>query len=149
MVPFPLLRIRVFGWKKGKPLAALNYHSATVNCVSFAAKTAPEEHRNALICGSRDQRITLWKLYWLWTFFFIKELADWRKWNRTTVTLPCLLIFTVMTRILELLYSWFVIMATVAFHPRKRSHVVYIVQGFPRNYIAILLLKLLQCGIIS
>ena len=58
-----LLRIRVFGWKKGKPLAALNYHSATVNCVSFAARTAPEEHRNALICGSRDQRITLWKLY--------------------------------------------------------------------------------------
>ena len=62
-VQFTLLRIRVFGWKKGKPLAAINYHSATVNCVSFAAKTAPEEYQNTLICGSRDQRITLWKLY--------------------------------------------------------------------------------------
>ena len=63
LVQLTFFRIRVFGWKKGKPLAALNYHTATVNCVSFAAKTAPEEYRNTLICGSRDQRITLWNLY--------------------------------------------------------------------------------------
>ena len=41
-------RIRVFGWKKGKPLAILNYHTATVNCVSFADSAVLQEHTNLL-----------------------------------------------------------------------------------------------------
>lgn len=56
-------RVRVFGWKKGKPLAVLNYHSATVHCVSFAGHHALLEDSNLLVCGSKDERISLWKLY--------------------------------------------------------------------------------------
>ena len=56
-------RIRVFGFKKGKPLAILNYHSATVNCIAFAGVNAPPEDRNLLVCGSKDKRISLWRLY--------------------------------------------------------------------------------------
>lgn len=56
-------RIRVFGWKRGKPLAILNYHSATVHCVSFAGQESHSEDSNLMICGSKDERISLWKLY--------------------------------------------------------------------------------------
>lgn len=53
----------MFGFKKGKPLAILNYHSATVNCVAFAGLSAPPEDSNFLVCGSKDKRISLWRLY--------------------------------------------------------------------------------------
>ena len=56
-------RVRVFGWKKGKPLAILNYHSAVVHCVSFAGDKAQLEDSNLMICGSKDERISLWKIY--------------------------------------------------------------------------------------
>lgn len=56
-------RIRVFGFKKGKPLAILNYHSATVNCLTFAGVCGPPEDKNMLVCGSKDKRISLWKIY--------------------------------------------------------------------------------------
>ena len=56
-------RVRVFGWKKGKLLAILNYHSAAVHCVSFAGPQAQLEDSNLMICGSKDERISLWKLY--------------------------------------------------------------------------------------
>ena len=62
-VSLTLYRIRVFGWKKGNPLAILNYHSAVVHCVAFAGHQAPSEDSNLLICGSKDSRISLWKLY--------------------------------------------------------------------------------------
>ena len=51
----------MFGFKKGKPLAILNYHSATVTCVAFPGPSA--EDRNFLVCGSKDKRISLWRLY--------------------------------------------------------------------------------------
>ncbi|XP_077149512.1 guanine nucleotide-binding protein subunit beta-like protein 1 [Ranitomeya variabilis] len=54
-------RVRIFGWKKMKPLAVLQYHSATVNCVSFSDHIIPEER--LLAAGSKDQRITLWSIY--------------------------------------------------------------------------------------
>ena len=53
----------MFGWKKGKPLAILNYHSAAVHCVSFAGPQVQLEDSNLMICGSKDERISLWKLY--------------------------------------------------------------------------------------
>ena len=56
-------RIRVFGCKKGKPLAALNFHSESVQSVAFATSDSPEKYNNLLICGSKDHRISLWKLY--------------------------------------------------------------------------------------
>ncbi|GAB0196930.1 guanine nucleotide-binding protein subunit beta-like protein 1 [Grus japonensis] len=54
-------RIRIFGWKKLKPLAVLDYHTATVHCVSFS------DHRNPcerlLAAGSKDHRISIWSIY--------------------------------------------------------------------------------------
>ena len=55
--------VRVFGWKKGKPLAILNYHSAAVHCISFTGYQTQLEDTNLMICGSKDERISLWKLY--------------------------------------------------------------------------------------
>ncbi|XP_075688563.1 guanine nucleotide-binding protein subunit beta-like protein 1 isoform X2 [Rhinoderma darwinii] len=54
-------RIRIFGWKKVKPLAVLQYHSAIVHCVSFSDHIIPEER--LLAAGSKDQRISLWSIY--------------------------------------------------------------------------------------
>ncbi|XP_063820823.1 guanine nucleotide-binding protein subunit beta-like protein 1 isoform X2 [Pseudophryne corroboree] len=54
-------RVRVFGWKKMKPLAVLQYHSASVHCVSFSDHIIPEER--LLAAGSKDQRISLWSIY--------------------------------------------------------------------------------------
>ena len=63
-VCFVTNRVRVFGFKKGKPLALLNYHSATVNAVAFTPGCGtPAEHSNLLACGSKDERISLWRLY--------------------------------------------------------------------------------------
>ncbi|KAM8797903.1 guanine nucleotide-binding protein subunit beta-like protein 1 [Eudromia elegans] len=54
-------RIRIFGWKKMKPLAVLDYHTSTVHCVSFS------DHRNLserlLAAGSKDHRISVWSIY--------------------------------------------------------------------------------------
>ena len=55
-------RIRIFGCKKGKPLAALNFHTDVVQCLDFAPNDA-ENYANLLMCGSKDERISLWKLY--------------------------------------------------------------------------------------
>ncbi|XP_012787935.2 guanine nucleotide-binding protein subunit beta-like protein 1 [Sorex araneus] len=49
-------RIRVFRWSTMKPLAVLNFHSATVHCVAFA-------DNGLLAAGSGDQRISVWSLY--------------------------------------------------------------------------------------
>ncbi|KAM3940636.1 guanine nucleotide-binding protein subunit beta-like protein 1 [Leptodactylus fuscus] len=54
-------RIRIFGWKKMKPLAVLQYHSATVNCVCFSDHISPEER--LLAAGSKDQKISVWSIY--------------------------------------------------------------------------------------
>ncbi|CAM4673006.1 unnamed protein product [Caretta caretta] len=54
-------RIRIFGWKKLKPLAILDYHTATVHCVSFSDHSRPSER--LLAAGSRDHRISIWSIY--------------------------------------------------------------------------------------
>lgn len=56
-------RIRIFGWKKGKPLAVLNYHSSTVNTCSFLPNTASTKSSNLIVCGSKDERVSMWKIY--------------------------------------------------------------------------------------
>lgn len=54
-------RVRLFGWKKLKPLAVLDYHAASVHCVAFS------DHRQAserlLAAGSKDRRISIWSIY--------------------------------------------------------------------------------------
>ncbi|XP_043571326.1 guanine nucleotide-binding protein subunit beta-like protein 1 isoform X1 [Chiloscyllium plagiosum] len=54
-------RIRIFGWKKLKPLAVLQYHIASVHCVTFSDHVVPCERLMA--AGSKDQRISLWSVY--------------------------------------------------------------------------------------
>ncbi|XP_050762662.1 guanine nucleotide-binding protein subunit beta-like protein 1 isoform X2 [Gymnogyps californianus] len=54
-------RIRIFGWKKLKPLAVLDYHTATVHCVSFSDHKNPGER--LLAAGSKDHRISIWSIY--------------------------------------------------------------------------------------
>ncbi|XP_055466258.1 guanine nucleotide-binding protein subunit beta-like protein 1 [Psammomys obesus] len=49
-------RIRVFHWRTMKPLAVLDFHSASVYCVAFATD-------GLLAAGSKDQRISIWSLY--------------------------------------------------------------------------------------
>jgi WD40 repeat protein len=48
--------IRIFGAKKLKPLAVLNYHKESVHCLAFSED-------NILACGSKDELITLWDIY--------------------------------------------------------------------------------------
>ncbi|XP_064322637.1 guanine nucleotide-binding protein subunit beta-like protein 1 isoform X2 [Phalacrocorax carbo] len=54
-------RIRIFGWKKLKPLAVLDYHAATVHCVAFSDHRSPRE--GLLAAGSKDHRISIWSIY--------------------------------------------------------------------------------------
>lgn len=48
--------IRIFGYKKLKPLAVLSYHKESVQCLTFSDD-------NLLACGSKDQYISLWDIY--------------------------------------------------------------------------------------
>lgn len=48
--------IRIFGAKKLKPLAVLNFHNESVHCLAFCED-------NILACGSKDKLISLWDIY--------------------------------------------------------------------------------------
>ncbi|XP_054075691.1 guanine nucleotide-binding protein subunit beta-like protein 1 isoform X4 [Rissa tridactyla] len=54
-------RIRIFGWKNLKPLAVLDYHTASVHAVSFSDHKIPSER--LLAAGSKDHRISIWSIY--------------------------------------------------------------------------------------
>ncbi|XP_041644535.1 guanine nucleotide-binding protein subunit beta-like protein 1 [Cheilinus undulatus] len=54
-------RVRVFGWKKLKPLAVLQYHTDMVQSVAFSDHQDPKQR--LLAAGSKDQRISLWSIY--------------------------------------------------------------------------------------
>ncbi|KAM9194965.1 guanine nucleotide-binding protein subunit beta-like protein 1 isoform 2-T2 [Dugong dugon] len=49
-------RVRIFHWRTMKPLAVLDFHTATVHCVAFADD-------GLLAAGSGDRRISIWSLY--------------------------------------------------------------------------------------
>lgn len=53
--------IRVFGWKKLKPLAVLQHHTDMVNSVAFSDHQDPPQR--LLAAGSKDQRISVWSIY--------------------------------------------------------------------------------------
>ncbi|NP_001013526.1 guanine nucleotide-binding protein subunit beta-like protein 1 [Danio rerio] len=53
--------IRVFGWKKLKPLAVLQHHTDMVNSVAFSDHQDPTQR--LLAAGSKDQRISVWSIY--------------------------------------------------------------------------------------
>lgn len=54
-------RVRVFGWKKLRPLAVLQYHSDMVQSVAFSDHQDPQQR--LLAAGSKDQRVSLWSIY--------------------------------------------------------------------------------------
>ncbi|XP_019949522.2 guanine nucleotide-binding protein subunit beta-like protein 1 isoform X2 [Paralichthys olivaceus] len=54
-------RVRVFGWKKLRPLAVLQYHPDMVLSVAFSNHQDPRQR--LLAAGSKDQRISLWSIY--------------------------------------------------------------------------------------
>ncbi|KAA8592960.1 hypothetical protein FQN60_018415, partial [Etheostoma spectabile] len=54
-------RVRVFGWKKLRPLAVLQYHTDMVLSVAFSDHQDPRQ--KLLAAGSKDQRISLWSIY--------------------------------------------------------------------------------------
>ncbi|XP_053181748.1 guanine nucleotide-binding protein subunit beta-like protein 1 [Scomber japonicus] len=54
-------RVRVFGWKKLRPLAVLQYHTDMVLSVAFSDHKDPRQR--LLAAGSKDQRISLWSIY--------------------------------------------------------------------------------------
>lgn len=54
-------RVRVFGWRKLRPLAVLQHHTDTVLSVAFSDHQDPG--RRLLAAGSKDQRISLWSIY--------------------------------------------------------------------------------------
>ncbi|XP_028852972.1 guanine nucleotide-binding protein subunit beta-like protein 1 [Denticeps clupeoides] len=53
--------IRVFGWKKMKPLAVLQYHRDMVLSVTFSDHQDPKQRMMA--AASKDERISLWSIY--------------------------------------------------------------------------------------
>ncbi|KAG7222080.1 hypothetical protein INR49_016650 [Caranx melampygus] len=54
-------RVRVFGWKKLRPLAVLQYHTDMVLSVAFSDHQ--DRRQRLLAAGSKDQRISLWSIY--------------------------------------------------------------------------------------
>ncbi|KAJ8415401.1 hypothetical protein AAFF_G00423810 [Aldrovandia affinis] len=54
-------RIRLFGWKRLKPLAVLQYHADMVHCIAFSDHQDPR-HR-VMAAGSKDERISIWSVY--------------------------------------------------------------------------------------
>lgn len=53
-------RVRVFGWKKLRPLAVLQHHSDMVLSVAFSDHQDPRS--KLLAAGSKDKRISLWSI---------------------------------------------------------------------------------------
>ncbi|KAL2092200.1 hypothetical protein ACEWY4_011998 [Coilia grayii] len=54
-------QVRVFGWKKLKPLAVLKCHSDMVLSVAFSDHSDPA--KRLMAAGSKDQRISFWSIY--------------------------------------------------------------------------------------
>lgn len=54
--------VRLFSWRTLKPLAVLQFHSGTINCLNFST-TAIGKHKNVFAAGSKDKNISLWSLY--------------------------------------------------------------------------------------
>ncbi|XP_063051034.1 guanine nucleotide-binding protein subunit beta-like protein 1 [Engraulis encrasicolus] len=54
-------QVRLFGWKRLKPLAVLKCHSDMVLSVAFSDHLDPT--KRLLAAGSKDQRISFWSIY--------------------------------------------------------------------------------------
>ncbi|XP_078486822.1 guanine nucleotide-binding protein subunit beta-like protein 1 [Ciona intestinalis] len=54
-------KVRIFGFKKLKPLACLQYHTGTVQALAFC--NHPDSSKQILACGSTDQKISIWNIY--------------------------------------------------------------------------------------
>ena len=63
-------RVRVFSWKnpeKVKPLAVLQFHSESVECMAFSGRLGEGGklggRRGVLAAGSKDGKVSLWDVY--------------------------------------------------------------------------------------
>jgi len=61
-------RVRVFSWKhpdKLKPLAVLQFHSGSVENITFTQKPPPSGrcNTNLLAAGGKDAKVSLWSIY--------------------------------------------------------------------------------------
>ncbi|KAJ8285990.1 hypothetical protein GJAV_G00033230 [Gymnothorax javanicus] len=54
-------RVRLFGWKRLKPLAVLQQHTDVVLCVAFSDHL--DARQRVMAAGSKDQRISVWSVY--------------------------------------------------------------------------------------
>lgn len=52
-------RVRVWDFKRPRPLAILKAHTGAVNCMAFSSR----EGDNVLVSGSADTRIACWSIY--------------------------------------------------------------------------------------
>lgn len=75
-------RIRIFGWKKLKPLAVLDYHTATVHSVSFSDHKSPSDR--LLAAGAKDHRISIWSIYTqTWHVLHCHALGKEDRWSNS------------------------------------------------------------------
>ena len=49
-------KTRIFSWRTLKPLAVLDYHTGSIQCMAFSDD-------KLLACGSTDHRISVWKIF--------------------------------------------------------------------------------------
>ncbi|XP_072019006.1 guanine nucleotide-binding protein subunit beta-like protein 1 [Amphiura filiformis] len=56
-------RIRLFGFKKMKPLAILSYHTDSVHCLDSSQPVQHMQYQHLLAAGSKDKHISLWSVY--------------------------------------------------------------------------------------
>lgn len=57
-------RIRLFSWKKHKPLAVLLYHRKSIECLAFSERSVSTFTKGYLLAaGSSDNSISLWDVY--------------------------------------------------------------------------------------
>ena len=58
-------RIRIFSWKKLKPLAVLDYHKESIECIQFSKYSVPSfsEGGFLLAAASTDKTVSLWDIF--------------------------------------------------------------------------------------
>ena len=49
--------------KRGDPLAIINYHTHAINCIEFSGNESLQKDKNLLLCGSKDEVISVWNLF--------------------------------------------------------------------------------------
>eukprot|EP01113_Clastostelium_recurvatum_P035296 TRINITY_DN4903_c0_g1_i1.p1 TRINITY_DN4903_c0_g1~~TRINITY_DN4903_c0_g1_i1.p1 ORF type:complete len:382 (-),score=82.85 TRINITY_DN4903_c0_g1_i1:98-1219(-) len=56
-------RVRIWGWKKPKPLAVLRFHTTQVSAVDFGRYADTHGGKWIMASGGKDRRVALWEIY--------------------------------------------------------------------------------------